>query len=254
MIPTAAPVHYHLYIDECGDQNLENFSPTFPVFTLCGIIVRDDKVAVLEEEVQSLKKEFWGNKKVILHSRDIRKCQNGFEILFDLDVKQRFYEAVNALLGQQDIYVIVSCSILKEPYIRQFGKLNDVYGQSLSFVLERAIFHADNQCPEGNGTIEAIVEKRGKREDKNLMNYYEQLLEKGTYWITPQRMRNRMSRLDFRWKSEDVAGLQIADLIAYPITRHILDPQSINLSYDVIKPNILTENGKLLGMKIFPQP
>ena len=74
MIPTAAPVHYHLYIDECGDQNLENFSPTFPVFTLCGIIVRDDKIAVLEEEVQSLKKEFWGNKKVILHSRDIRKC------------------------------------------------------------------------------------------------------------------------------------------------------------------------------------
>lgn len=245
-------INYHLYIDECGDQNLENFSPTFPIFTLCGIIVRDDKIPTLEKEVSELKKEFWGDNKIILHSRDIRKCQNGFEILFDLGVKQKFYEAINALLGKQDLYVVVSCSILKEPYIRQFGKLNDVYGQSLSFVLERTIFHIDNQCPKGNGRINAIVEKRGKREDKNLLNYYGQLLEKGTYWITPERMKERMSHLDFKWKSEDVAGLQVADLIAYPITRHILDPQSINLPYDIIKPNILSENGKLLGMKIFP--
>lgn len=245
--------HYHLFIDECGDQNLESFSPTFPIFTLCGIIVRDDVIPILEKEVCALKKEFWGDRKIILHSRDIRKCQNGFEILFDLDIKKRFYEAINSLLGKQDIYVIVSCSILKEPYIRQFGKLNDVYGQSLSFVLERAIFHIDNQNPEGNGRMTAIVEKRGKREDRNLLNYYNQLLEKGTYWITPERMRNRISDMDFKWKSEDVAGLQIADLIAYPITRHILDPQSVNLSYDIIKPNIFIENGKLLGMKIFPK-
>ena len=37
--------HYHLYIDECGDQNLETFSPTFPIFTLCGILVRDDSLS-----------------------------------------------------------------------------------------------------------------------------------------------------------------------------------------------------------------
>lgn len=24
-------INYHLYIDECGDQNLEAFSPTFPI-------------------------------------------------------------------------------------------------------------------------------------------------------------------------------------------------------------------------------
>ena len=46
---------YHLYIDECGDQNLEMFSPTFPIFTLCGILVRDDKVSLLEEQVRALK-------------------------------------------------------------------------------------------------------------------------------------------------------------------------------------------------------
>ena len=244
--------HYHLYIDECGDQNLEAFSPTFPIFTLCGILVRDDKVSLLEGQVRALKKEFWGDRQIILHSRDIRKCQNGFEVLFDLNVKRHFYEAVNRLLGQEDVYAIVCCSILKEPYIRQFGKLNDVYGQSLSFILERAIFCVDNQCKDGSGRISAIVERRGKREDRNLQNYYRQLLEKGTYWVTEERMRNRMSSLDFRWKTEDIAGLQIADLVAYPLTRHVLNPQAVNLAYDVLEPNIFKEDGKLMGLKIYP--
>jgi hypothetical protein len=244
--------NYYLYIDECGDQNLETFSPTFPIFTLCGILVREDKVSLLEEQIRSLKKEFWGDRQIILHSRDIRKCQNGFEILFDLNVKQRFYEVVNRILGQENVYVIVSCSILKEPYIRQFGKLNDVYGQSLSFVLERAIFYVDNHCEDENGTISAIVERRGKREDRNLRNYYEQLLEKGTYWVTPERMRKRMMGLDFKWKSEDLAGLQIADLIAYPLTRHVLNPREVNLAYDILEVNIFKEDGKLMGLKIYP--
>ena len=82
-----------------------------------------------------------------------------------------------------------------------------------------------------NGRISAIVERRGKREDKNLMSYYQQLLEKGTYWVTAERIKNRMLCLYFKWKSEDIAGLQIADLIAYPLTRHVLNPQAVNLAY-----------------------
>ena len=240
-------------MDECGDQNLETFSATFPIFTLCGILVREDKVALLNEQVKALKQEFWGDRQIILHSRDIRKCQNGFEVLFDLEVKRRFYEAVNALLGQNDVYTIVSCSILKESYIRQFGKFHDVYGQSLSFVLERAIFYVDNQCPLGNGQISAIVEKRGKREDKKLHDYYHQLLGKGTYWVSPERMKERMVGLDFKWKADDIVGLQVADLIAYPLTRHVLNPLAVNLAYDVLQPNIFTVDGKQMGLKIFPQ-
>lgn len=244
--------HYYLYIDECGDQNLESFSPTFPIFTLCGILVADDKVEQVNQQVKDLKKQFWGDKNIILHSRDIRKCQKGFEILFDLNIKQQFYEAINHILAQNNVYVIVSCSIMKEPYIRQFGKLNDVYGQSLSFVIERAIFCVDNKVPEGEGRIHSIVERRGKREDKALLGYYLQLLEKGTYWVDALRMKDRMESFEFKWKSDDVIGLQIADLIAYPLTRHVLNPNQVNLAFDVIEPNIFQQEGKILGLKVFP--
>ena len=244
--------HYYLYIDECGDQNLESFSPTFPIFTLCGILVADDKVEQLNQQVKDLKKQFWGDKIIILHSRDIRKCQKGFEILFDLNIKQQFYEAINHILAQNNVYVIVSCSIMKEPYIRQFGKLNDVYGQSLSFVIERAIFCVENKVPEGEGRIHSIVERRGKREDKALLGYYLQLLEKGTYWVDALRMKDRMESFEFKWKSDDVIGLQIADLIAYPLTRHVLNPNQVNFAFDVIEPNIFQQEGKILGLKVFP--
>lgn len=140
-------INYHLYIDECGDQNLETFSPTFPIFTL---------------------------------------------------------------------------------------------------------FCVDNLCPEGNGRLSAIVERRGKREDKKLQDYYHQLLEKGTCWVTAERMKSRMSGIDFKWKSDDIAGLQIADLIVYPLTRHVLNPKAVNLAYDVLEPNIFMEAGKLMGLKIYP--
>ena len=244
---------YYLYIDECGDQNLANFDEKFPIFTLCGIVVADDKKEWLEEQIQLLKQDFWGNQFTILHSRDIRKCQKGFEILFDIEVKKRFYERVNAILGTKGIYTIVACSILKEPYIRNYGRLNDVYAQSLSFVLERAVFYLDSVKKEGELELHTVVEMRGKKEDDALKQYYYQLLDKGTYWVTSERLRSYAKKFAMLPKKANVIGLQVADLIAYPITRHILDPNEPNMAYEIIKDNIFVEDGKQRGIKIVPK-
>lgn len=47
--------HYTLFIDECGDPNLEKYDRTFPMFTLCGILVSSDKLKWLENEINGLK-------------------------------------------------------------------------------------------------------------------------------------------------------------------------------------------------------
>ncbi len=246
-------MRYYLYIDECGDQNLANFDEQFPIFTLCGIIVSEEKKEWLEKQIQTLKQEFWGNQYTILHSRDIRKCQRGFEILFDLDVKKRFYEQVNAILGAKDVYTIVACCILKEPYIRNYGKLNDVYAQSLSFVLERTVFYLDSVKGEDEIELHTIVEMRGKKEDNALRLYYGQLLDKGTYWVRSERLKEYAKAFTMLPKKANVIGLQVADLIAYPVTRHILDPNEPNMAYDIIKDNIFVEDGKQRGIKIVPK-
>lgn len=243
---------YYLYIDECGDQNLSNFEPTFPIFTLCGILMREDKDVVVREQINSLKRKFWGEKDIVLHSRDIRKCQKGFEILFDLNVKKSFYEDLNKILGQEGLYVIVCCCILKEPYIRQFGKMNDVYSQSLSFLLERVVFCLDNQKGDGEIELHTMVEKRGKKEDKVLAEFYNQMLSKGTYWVSPDRLRAYCKTFNSVPKKANIVGLQLADLVAYPITRHVLNPNEVNFAYDIIKANIYTQDGKQKGLRVFP--
>ncbi len=243
---------YHLYIDECGDQNLANFDVNFPIFTLCGVLVSDEKRLWLEEQIQSLKQDFWGNQHTILHSRDIRKCQRGFEILFDLEVKKCFYERINAILGAEGVYTIVACSILKEPYIRNYGRLNDVYAQSLSFVLERAVFYLDDVSKQMDVELHSVVEMRGKKEDGSLRSFYAQLLDRGTYWIRPERLRQYAKSFTFLPKRANVIGLQVADLVAYPVTRHLLNPDEPNMAYEVIKDNIYTVNNKQIGIKLLP--
>lgn len=244
------PNKYYLFLDECGDQNLSSFDPSFPIFTLCGVIMSQEQLEIITEKVNALKREFWGDRKIILHSRDIRKCQNGFEIFFDLGVKQRFYEQINEIL-KENVYVIVCCSILKEPYIRQYGRLNDVYGQSLSYIMERTVFYLDSLATN-NIHLTTIVECRGKKEDKALLDYYNKVSDRGTYWVTSARIKNYFKEFEMRRKSENLIGLQLADLVAYPITRHVLDEDAVNLAFDVIKDNIYQKDGKLYGMKVFP--
>jgi len=244
---------YYLYIDECGDQNLSNYDEQFPIFTLCGVIVSEEKRTLLEQQIHALKDEFFATQHVILHSRDIRKCQKGFEVLFDLDVKKHFYERINQILGQKDVYVIVACAIMKEPYIRHFGKLNDVYAHSLSFVLERSIFYLESAQHDEKNELHIVVEMRGKKEDNSLQSFYAQLLDKGTYWISSERLKNMAKSFTHVSKKANAIGLQIADLVAYPITRHLLDPNEPNLAYEIIKDSIYTQNNKQIGIKIVPE-
>ena len=72
------------------------------------------------------------------------------------------------------------------------------------------------------------------------------------HYVSPERLAAHMGRFGFSKKTENVFGLQIADLIAYPISRYVLNPEKRHPSFDVISSNIYTSNGKRLGLKIFP--
>lgn len=247
----AAKERYNLYIDECGDHSLATYDRNFPVFTLCGILVPVKNVNNLKKRVDELKREFWDTTEVILHSRDIRKCEKHFKILYDNEIKQRFYKRVNEMLSQRGVYVIVCCSVLKDGCIAKHGVEADVYGTALKYVIQRSVFCVDDINPEG-GRIDVIVERRGKREDTALLNYYNNLRYRGMHYITPGRLAEHMGRFTFSKKSDNLFGLQVADLIAYPISRHVLAPGKFNPAFEVIAANIYRSNGKLLGLKIYP--
>lgn len=241
---------YYLFLDECGDQNLANYDASFPIFTLCGVVVSENNYNIIGEQVLNLKQRFWSERKVILHSRDIRKCEKGFEILFDLDVKRDFYQSINSVMQDND-YTVISCSIKKDEYIRKYGRLQDVYALSLSFIIERAVFYLDSQN-DTEAELYIYAEKRGKKEDASLLNYYNEVLDRGTHFVSSNRIKGYFKRFVFKDKKDNIIGLQLADLVAYPVTRHILDCQALNIAFDIIEPKIYTQNGRQHGLKVFP--
>ena len=240
----------YLYIDECGDHQLEKFNPNFPIFTLCGFLVPGNKLETLENTVKSFKRDFFDDEGIIIHSRDIRKQEKAYTILQYPDVRNRFYEGINKILGQSDLYVIVCCSILKEPFVERFSRGEDVYGLSLKYLIERAIFYMDDNMEDG--TLDIFIERRGVKQDRALLNYYNRLRATGTKWVTSERLVSRLGRFIFSYKKDNIIGLQLADLVAYPITRYVLDPNSPNLAYEVIRDKIYTYKGSVLGMKVIP--
>jgi hypothetical protein len=157
-------MNYFLFIDETGDHGLTTLNPVFPVFLLCGALIAEPENDKIKITFNQIKTSLWGNNSVVFHSRDIRKCDKEFSILFNLKIKERFYNLLNEAIMQHN-YTIIASAIQKDNYIKKYGKLsNDVYELALSFIIERAIFYLDDLI-DNNKRLHIVIEKRGKKEE-----------------------------------------------------------------------------------------
>lgn len=242
---------YNLFIDECGDQGLSNLNPDFPVFLLCGIIISTEEYEKLRIDFNRIKEKIWNSKNVIFHSRDIRKCEKEFKYLFDLDIKKQFYQDLDLIIKTRK-YSIIASAIQKEKYIKKYGRLSDdVYEIGLSFIIERTIFYLDSLNQQIN-SLNIVIEKRGKKEDKKLEEHFQRLLSRGTNYVGADRLMKYHLNIQFISKKENINGLQLADLIAYPIARYVLDPKRVNPAFEVFKDKFYAKEEKRYGLKIFP--
>jgi len=240
---------YYLFLDESGDHGLSNLDSNFPVFVLCGVLFESKNYNICRDHINEVKLKYWNNIGVILHSRDIRKCEKEFKILFDLDIKKGFYGDLDDIVVNSP-YTIIADGINKAEYIKQYGRLSRVYGLSLSFILERMVFYLDEIPTEKQ--VYVIVEERGKTENKELRHYFNQVLINGTGFVVPQRLRGLNIKLEFRPKSKNINGLQLADLVAYPIARHIINRERPNPAFDLLQHKFYMRKGIRYGLKTFP--
>lgn len=244
-------MNYYLFLDESGDHGLKNIDPDFPVFVLCGVIMSDLNYENLRSDFNSIKQQFWGENKVIFHSRDIRKCDKEFKVLLDIETKRRFYQELDRTISDSN-YTVISSVIEKVNYIKKYGKLRgDVYEIALSFIVERTVFFLDSLKEKVNA-LYLIIEKRGKKEDAQLKLHIENLINIGTFYVTPDRLKAYNIKVEFRDKRQNVNGLQLSDLIAYPIARFCMDKERANPAFEIIKSKIYSKGGKMYGLKIFP--
>jgi hypothetical protein len=245
---------YLLFLDESGNHGLRKIDPNFPVFVLTGVLFSEDSYATTIQKVDVLKRKYFKTQDVILHRRDMRKYERGFEIFFDDNVKKRFYQDLNAILSDMD-YTVIASAIDKEKHIQTYGKLaDDPYEIALTFVLERTVFEADDK--RDAESIHVVIEGRGKREDAQLAKRYNELLYRGTGQIDAKRLINMYDQeLEVKLKRDNDCGLQIADLCAYPIARHVISTNEPNIAFDVIRSKIRSGPRGFMGygIKVFPK-
>lgn len=243
---------YHFFLDETGDHGLSFIDENFPIFLLVGCLFKNSEYSTIVKEINNFKKEFFKTTNVILHSRDIRKCEGAFQILFDLKLKEKFYKHINKIISGAN-FTIIAVAIDKKKHIEKYGKIaDDPYTICLSYILERLVFCTDKNP---NSKVSIIIEKRGKREDKQLVAHYNSVIDLGTYHVSPQRFKQRIVGFEMFTKRENKIGLQVADLCAYPIARHMLNPKEPYIPFRIIE-NKFYKSGKGeikgYGLKIFP--
>lgn len=235
-----------IYADESGDHHLSKVSDSeYPVFVLAFCIFKKgDYIEKALCKLSKIKFDFWGHDAVILHSHKIRKQKEEFSILGNIPTMDKFAEQINELIVNIPFFVIAT-AIDKRRLQKQYVKPQSPYNLGLLFCLERASKYLAEQGHKERLTY-IIVEARGKKEDAELELEFRRIISK----------HRTLAKFDiiFSDKKSNGAGLQIADLIAHPIGRHVINPTQENRSFKIVEkkfhryPNY---NGK--GLKIFPK-
>ncbi|MBI4185016.1 MAG: DUF3800 domain-containing protein [Proteobacteria bacterium] len=208
-----------LFLDESGDHNLAVIDPQYPIFVLVGIIV-DQRYAEgeLTQRLNAFKREMFGAEDIVLHTSDIARNRYGFEKLIEEDFRRRFYEGLNALMRELD-FRVVACVIRKEDHLARYGVAAlDPYMLSLDILVERFCFDVGNVA--GGGLI--VAEKRDPVLNHQLELAWLNLKIQGTRYLRATDIEKRIVGLTTRRKSANLAGLQLADLVANPIGRAVL--------------------------------
>jgi len=133
---------------------------------------------------------------------------------------------------------------------KKYDNPSNPYHLAMAFGLERLYVHLSRKgCEEGK--LHVVFEERGNKEDRNLELEFRRVLDEENNQVGVQLPFN----IVFSNKQSNAAGLQLADLVARPIGRHILKPEQRNRACDVIEEKLRrgpdgAVRGK--GLKVFP--
>ena len=247
--PTVAPIFgdYLVFVDESGDHGLARNDtrndPEYPLFVLAFCIVtKRDYTEVITPDLQRFKFNHFGHDVVVLHEHEIKKAKGLFAFLLNPQKRGPFFDDLNALM-QRVPMTLVAVVIHKARLVAQDQAPANPYHLALEFGLERVARFLDEQGQTGR-TTPLVCECRGRREDDELELEF-------------RRVATRIPGFDIHFvdKKANLPGLQIADLVARPIGRHVLNPDQPNRAYDIIEPKLRRgTDGQVLGygLKIFP--
>lgn len=240
---------YIVFVDESGDHGLLTLDPSYPVFVLAlCLFAKEDYASVTAPAVMRLKFKHFGHDHVILHEHEIRKAKGDFRFLTNAGLRLRFYEDLNALVDDAR-FTLVASAIHKARLLALRSTPDNPYHVALDFGLEQIFLHLQGLGCR-SGVTHMVFEKRGAREDAELEAAFRRVCNGGN--VLRRRFPFEIIMADKKCNS---AGLQLADLVARPVGRHILDRAQPNRAYDILARKFRRApdgSAQGCGLKVFP--
>ena len=216
---------YRLYVDEVGNSDLgASQDPNHRYLSLSGIIAELGYVdQVLFPRIEDLKRRYFGSHPddpVILHRKELVNKKPPFECLRDPAIEHSFNTELLALIEALDFALITAVIDKAEHHERYRVWRFDPYHYCLTALVERYVLWL--KAHQATGDV--MAESRGGREDRRLKESFERVCVQGSDYVreTDFAVYLTSRQLKVKAKSNNVAGLQLADLVAHPSFRATL--------------------------------
>ncbi len=216
---------YRLYIDEVGNSDLgASHDPNHRYLSLTGITLELDYVqSTVFPAIEELKRRYFSShpdEPIILHRKELVNKKPPFESLHEAGTERAFNHDLLGLLNNLD-YVVITVVIDKLEHQTRYQTWRfDPYHYCLTVLVERYVLWLQSKRVHGD----VMAESRGGREDRRLKDSFERVYERGSDFIQPDVFAAYLTsrQLKVKPKSNNIAGLQLADLIASPSFRAAL--------------------------------
>lgn len=214
---------YRIYIDEVGNSDLNSSTDdNHRYLCLTGVIMELEYVAdKVQPQLEALKTEYFGShpdEPIILHRKELVNKKPPFHALIDPEIEHKFNDQFIALLKSWDFQVIGVVIDKHEHNLHYSTWKYDPYHYCQEILLER--FRLFLTMNDARGDV--MIESRGGKEDMRLKKSFRQLMETGTRYLKAEELKECMTSMELKVKPKgaNIAGLQLADLLAHAVRRY----------------------------------
>jgi hypothetical protein len=177
------------------------------------------------DTMNKIKLEIFGRSDFSLHRREIlNRKPEPFTALKE-DAKREQFDGLILGLMENSKYRVFTVVIDKREHRAKYAVWQfQPYHYCMTVLLERYVRWLDRI----NATGDVLAESRGKKENKQLSKAYRRIYERGTDHVPDRLFKARLTSTEIKLKpkAENIAGLQLADLIASPSCRELICRQT----------------------------
>ena len=217
---------YRLYIDETGDHCFHNSKYTEiskKYLCLIGVMMKRETNLAFHDSLDQLKRKFLHydvDDPPILHREDMVNKRNAFRVFQDASIRENWDKDLLKLIESTDFKVIAVLIDKDSHGLKKHRRRSHPYHYGLEALLERYC----STLLEDHAKGDVMAESRGGKEDNLLKEEYSKIYKFGSHFNSGLKCRANLSskELKLKPKLKNIAGLQLADLLAHPLARDVL--------------------------------